>query len=131
MSTILNRLLYITPATSDDDIARMIAEKLIYYTTSDAYRFRIDHSIGAPMYKPCPVAYDWRSPGGHYVGIDTPVRASAMKWLTDAAKHGYTICQVDAKHKLVAARAESIKLARSRAEAHQRYKDNPDDDIPF
>lgn len=130
MSTILERMLAVTDKTDDIAISAMIAEKLIFYNTKPEYRFAINHNVRPPECKACPLDYDWAV--GKSVGIETPSKARAIKWLTNAALLGYDIDTVDAKRKSTSARIESIKLVRERARRHQQPKSqHDDDDIPF
>lgn len=124
------KLLTVTDAFADRQVALMIADKLISYSKTEVYRFRINHDIRPPKCLPCPVVYDWASKD--YVGIElSKNKMYARQWLTDAALHGYKIEEVDAKRKPTGGRAESIDIVRKRAEYHQRPKPENDDDIPF
>lgn len=127
---LVDKLLAVTPADNALTVARLIADKLIYFNRTDEYRFRANHDISPPKCLPCPMGpYDWSIRG--YVGLETPSRARAKQWLTDAAYAGYTIEEVDRHRKPTGNVPESIERVRSRAAWHQRPKGDPDDDIPF
>jgi hypothetical protein len=128
-STPAEKLLEVTPEATALGVAKLIADKLIFYSRTEWYRFRINHDIGPPKHLACPVPYDWTTKG--YVGIDSTNKAHVRKWLTDAAIAGYEIEEVDIKHKPTERRTESIEYVRKRAAFHQRPKVDHDDDIPF
>lgn len=132
MVTPKDRLFGVTPAQSDQTVATLIADKLIFYARTEWYRYQINHDIRPPKCLACPLTYDWASKDK--VGIATTNKAHARKWLTDAALLGYRIEEVDANHKpLLGEWIESIETARMRAERFQRPKleFSDDDDIPF
>lgn len=124
-------LLAIKPDTTDDIIAMMIAESLIFYNRTAEFRYRINHDVRPPKCLACPLDYDWAQKG--HVGIETISSVRARKWLTSAALHDYTIQECDAKRQpLLGDWMHSIEIARMRAERHQRPKPEiDDDDIPF
>lgn len=125
-----DRLLAITPETSDGQVATLLALKLAYYNKTEVYRFRINHDISPPKCLACPVSYDWSVKG--YVGIENKNRIFAVGWLTAAAIAGYSIQEVDAKRKpLLGEWIESIANARMRAVYFSKDPDHDDSDIPF
>jgi hypothetical protein len=130
MLTPAEKLLLVTPTVPDTTVAMLIAAKLIFYATTEWYRYRINHDISPPKCLACPLAYDWASKG--FVGIETTNKAHARQWLTDAALAGYKIEEVDAKRKPTLSRVESIDNVRKRAQFLQSRNSNAhDDDIPF
>jgi hypothetical protein len=122
------KLLEITPAFSDRQIAMMVAERQIE-TTDKPFRFSINHDIRPPGNKACPLShYDWTK--GDRVGIDTKDVAIARRWLTSAVLKGYTVRKVDAQYNPDGF-PSSLEIARIRADYYQNQKASDDDDIPF
>ncbi len=129
MSTLAERLLEVTPAMSDRDVAGLIADKMIFYCKTEAFRYQINHDVRPPKCAPCPVEYGWIVKDK--VGIEIRNKNIAKGWLTSALLHGYKVESVDGHRKPTSQRTESIELVRNRAEYHQRSKVDSDDDIPF
>jgi hypothetical protein len=129
VKSLAQKLLDVTPAFADRQVANMIASRAIEFGAP--YRFAINHDIRPPGMKACPLShYDWALKDA--VGIDTPVTPIAFRWLTSALLRGYTISRVDHNHRdLVPGFSSSIAIVRRRAENHQRPKVDNDDDIPF
>jgi hypothetical protein len=125
MSQASDRLLKIDDSISSAEIATMIAD---YLLESDRlpYAFSIDHNVGPPHYRACPLRYDWKL--GKTVGIETENSHVARQWLVEAAMNGFIVSRVDRKHKPDGP-SNSIERARSRANT-RRFKFD-DDDIPF
>ncbi len=121
------QLLEITDATSVREIAVLVAEAMLE-TDRQPYAFCINHNVGKPDYKACPLEYDWHR--GALVGIDTMNRTRALSWIGHAISRGYIVSTVDRKHKPDGS-SMSLDKARSRAAYHQRPKVENDDDIPF
>ncbi len=123
------KLLGVTDAYSDRQVALMIASRAVEFGTP--YRFAINHDIRPPGNLACPLShYDWSL--RDTVGIDTMSTPIAFRWLTSAALKGYTISLVDKRHHdTVPGFSSSIAIVRRRAQNHQRPKDDSDDDIPF
>jgi hypothetical protein len=130
MKTPKEKLLTVTSADDDLQVAKLIADKLIVGARSEWYRYQINHDTRPPKCLACPVVYDWAVKDR--VGIATTNKAHARKWLTDVALAGYRIEEVDANRKpLLGEWIESIDTARKRAELFRRPKVDDDDDIPF
>lgn len=114
----------------DDELPSVAVAALIadYLLESDRlpYAFSIDHNVGPPGYKRCPMHYEWKL--GKTVGIETAYRNVARQWLIDAAMKGFTVSRVGLNHKPDGP-SNSIERARSRANT-RRFKFD-DDDIPF
>jgi len=129
--SISQKLLEITPAFDDRQVALMLAEKCLALTEKP-FRFSINHDIRPPKNLACPLHYDWSRKDR--VGIECADKETARRWLTHAARLGYTIQQMDADRKPLGF-PHSIEIARRRAASHQRPQPTPgaddDDDIPF
>lgn len=129
------KLLAITNATPDSEVAKLIACAMLE-TDKLPYAFSINHNIGPPDNKRCPLEFDWSYK--NTVGIETMDNLVAMNWLTRAALGGYVLTgAVPAKgfrgpgqkvHDRLGA-PYSIVNARRRAEWAQAPKN--DYDIPF
>lgn len=114
------KLLDITRATSDRQVAMILAEAMLERDRVP-YWFSINHDIRPPKCLACPLDYDWSLKGR--VGIKTLARTRALKWITDAALAGYEISREGGRPL-----TSSLVIARRRAEYHQTPDD---DDIPF
>jgi hypothetical protein len=126
--SISQKLLEITDAFDDRQVALMLADKCLVRTYKP-YRFSINHDIRPPGNLGCKLHFDWARKD--HVGIETSDKEAARRWLTRAARLGYTTQQMDANRKPVGF-THSIAIARRRAALHQMPKvDNDDDDIPF
>lgn len=120
----------LSPDATDKDVAKLVALYLLE-SCRTPYWFSIDHDIGPPGFKECPVHFDWAKK--KRVGIKSTTRAHAEAWIILAALAGYTV-QRDNGDPLTM----SIKRARDRASyanarAH-RFKLgllDDSDDIPF
>jgi hypothetical protein len=128
-SSIASQLDEVKPDAMDRDLARLIARAAIERERIP-YRFSINHDIRPPRNLRCPVDYDWALKDR--VGIDTPDRMRTLTWLTDVLMLGYTIREVDDKHR-TSGLLYSIAAVRERAAYHQRPKPvyGDDDDIPY
>jgi hypothetical protein len=127
VKSIAEKLLDVTDAFGDRQVAAMIADKMTQ-AEREPYRFKINHDTRGPAFKRCPIEYDWTLKD--VVGIERRNKAQARLWITNAALNGYQITEVDAKKKDQGSRTESIAIVRRRAMYHQQPKSD-DDDIPF
>jgi hypothetical protein len=126
--SLAQKLLDVTPAFADRQVAMMIADRALEY--GQPYRFAINHDTRPPKNLACPMEYDWALKDS--VGIDTTDMPLARRWLTKALIRGYTISRVDERHHdMVPGFSSSLAIVRRRAESHQRPKLDTDDDIPF
>lgn len=128
----LQKLLKITAATPDREVAILIAEYAISMTDVP-YRFAINHDVRPPKLAACSVEYTWTRKDR--CGVDWTHRTLVKKWLTQALLCGYTVYLMTADHK-EGGFASSIAAARKRAQYHQqaearRAVGEDDDDIPF
>lgn len=118
---------------SDSEVARLIAEAALE-SDKQPYCFSINHNVGAPDFKGCPLVYDFR--WGKTVGINTMDRKRAYLWIVSALNRGYTVTRAGHKTQGIKDRepygfAYDISHVRLRAFYHQQPKPENDDDIPF
>lgn len=126
MSKAQAQLLAITPKVPDYTVALMIAD-VMTESEREPYCFSINHSVGPPDRKACPLPYDWAYK--KTVGITKKSRAEAEKWLVHALMKGYTVERVSPKDHLPdGGSCYSIATARRRAYICDI---DDEDDIPF
>lgn len=99
------------------------------------YCFSINHNVGAPHYKSCPLRYDFK--WGKTVGIKTNDKVVAHAWIRSALVLGYSVNRAGARTQGIIDHAPygetwEITRIRERAVRHQNPpKLENDDDIPF
>jgi len=119
--------------TSDPDsqFASRIADLLIAKSPILPIILLINHDVGAPDYKACPLPYECRR--GRYVWISFDIRAQAYDWIVDALQHGYTVMRPKDKTFYAGFAMKSLQAEKHRA-AYREQRDPlsiDEDTIPF